>query len=483
MTIDTPPADPAAATAAATTSINDNNKLTGPQLYDQLNRPLKIVAPMVDQSELAWRILSRRYGATLCYTPMMHARLFATDPKYRKEMFCFDLDGAPNDRGLVVQFCANDPQYLLQAAKLVENHCDAVDLNLGCPQGIAKKGNYGAFLMEDWSLIHNLINTLHLNLKVPVTAKIRVFPNFDKEKTLAYAKMVLNAGAQWLCVHGRTRDMKGQQTGIADWEIIKYLRQELPDKLVFFSNGNILYPEDIQRCMDFVGCDAVMSAEGNLYNPGVFMTDTNNVDEQFPRLDKIIREYFEIVKDVSSRGSNASKNAIKAHFFKLLRPMLGIETALRDKVAKTSIKYSIDKWEEIVVEVERIVGEIYQRENIKELDVVKNGEQEWWGGHYKEIPYWRCQPYFRKVDGKSVKDAVQNKQEVVLNSKKDKKKAKQTAKESAQENNDHVQEQPQQQQPQQNNKSSNSSENDAKRKAEQDILDNKKQQLEGVAKA
>ena len=79
---------------------------------------------MVHQSELAWRILSRKYGAQLCYTPMFNAKLFCDSARYRSEQW----STIPADRPLVVQFCANDPDILLQAAKMVENHCDAVDI-------------------------------------------------------------------------------------------------------------------------------------------------------------------------------------------------------------------------------------------------------------------------------------------------------------------------------------------------------------------
>jgi tRNA-dihydrouridine synthase 1 len=91
---------------------------------------------------------------------MFHAALFSSQPSYAPTMFDTSPDSiegvAPYDRPLVVQFCANDKVQWLEAAKKVEGRCDAVDLNLGCPQGIAKRGHYGAFLMEEWNLIRDM---------------------------------------------------------------------------------------------------------------------------------------------------------------------------------------------------------------------------------------------------------------------------------------------------------------------------------------
>ncbi|KPV76151.1 uncharacterized protein RHOBADRAFT_25176, partial [Rhodotorula graminis WP1] len=237
-----------------------------------MGRPKYIVAPMVDQSELAWRILSRMYGANLCYTPMFHAALFATQPKYQPEMFDLSPDSlegvAPYDRPLVVQFCANDKDQWLAAAKKVEGRCDAVDLNLGCPQGIAKRGRYGAFLMEEWDLIRSMISHLHQHLATPVIAKLRVFPSLDK--TLQYASHIYSSGAQLLCVHGRTREAKGQLAGFASWPKIKAVVDLISPKVPVLANGGCPGSEEIQPCLDETGAYGVMSAEGNLYNPMMF---------------------------------------------------------------------------------------------------------------------------------------------------------------------------------------------------------------------
>jgi tRNA-dihydrouridine synthase 1 len=315
-----------------------STKLHGRAFYESIGSPKYVVAPMVDQSEFAWRLLTRSFlppelrATVLAYSPMLHAKLFIDAPKYRSSHFepikpplvlpapgvdteqqktlseeDAYLDGNPKmDRPLFVQFCANEPDVLLKAAKIVQPYCDAVDLNLGCPQGIAKKGHYGAFLQEDWDLIYKLINTLHKNLEIPVTAKMRILET--KEKSLEYAKMILSAGASIITVHGRQREQKGHNTGLADWTILRYIRDNLPPDTVMFVNGNILQYDDLQKCLDATNADAVMSAEGNLYDPSIFAPGPPVGEEGREywrgrdgkggyRADAVLRRYLDIIHE------------------------------------------------------------------------------------------------------------------------------------------------------------------------------------------
>lgn len=106
-----------------------------------------------------------------------------------------------------------------------------------------------------------------------------------------------------------------------------------------FANGNILYYSDIQRCLEATGADAVMSAEGNLYNPTLFApASAANTPTAFtydgglylPHADLAL-EYLEIVQGLKTR---TPLSAVKGHLFKLMRPGLGKEIDLRNKMGK-----------------------------------------------------------------------------------------------------------------------------------------------------
>lgn len=143
-----------------------------------------VAAPMVNQSDLPFRILTRKHGATLTYTQMLQPHRLLNDQQYL-DFHLRDLQvsrqqsvfGSP----VVVQLCGNDPEVIIKAARKVENWCDAVgmygfgfkidisysidlrrnvDLNLGCPQEHTRDGHYGAYLLgqKDWPLIENIGN-------------------------------------------------------------------------------------------------------------------------------------------------------------------------------------------------------------------------------------------------------------------------------------------------------------------------------------
>ncbi|KAJ1732528.1 tRNA dihydrouridine synthase [Coemansia biformis] len=341
----------------------------GFELLHKLGNPKHVVAPMVDQSELAWRTLSRRYDAHLCYTPMFHAKSFADEKaKYFHEQW--QTDG--EDRPLVVQFCANDPDILLNAAKRIEHMADAVDINLGCPQHIARRGRYGSFLMDDWDLVSRLIRRLHEALAIPVTAKIRVFP--DVAKTVAYARIVEAAGAQIITVHGRLREQKGHKTGLADWAQIKAVKDAV--SVPVFANGNILYFEDIQRCLDATTADGVMSAETNLYNPAIFS------GKVLPTW-QLAQEYMEICREIPTNQSY-----IRGHLFKLFRYSLPIHTDLRQRLVEAR---TMDEFAGCVEAIKvRLMADAAAQSSPFDLDAFEVDE---FG--YRKYPHWICQPALR----------------------------------------------------------------------------------------
>lgn len=302
--------------------------------FRAMGSPKMVLAPMVDQSELPFRMMSRKYGAELCFTPMLHSLIWQKSQVYRKEQF----QTCPEDKPLIAQMCGNDKHALLELAlQLQESGVDAVDLNLGCPQGIARRGNYGAFLLEDQDTVVDIVSHLYQKLDIPVTCKIRILLT-GEDDTISYCKRLQEAGCSLITVHGRTRNQKHHQTGTNNFEFIKRVKDELD--IPVYANGGIQTYEDIQKCLEVTGCDGVMVAEGSLSNPLIF----SQKESKHPL--EIAKEYLEFYHKYP--GETPPKY-IRPHLFKILHRQLAKFTDVRAKLGKV---YAVDDIQKVLIALE-----------------------------------------------------------------------------------------------------------------------------------
>lgn len=280
-------------------------------------------------------MLCRRYNTQLCYTPMINSRSFAQFKQYREHNFT----PCEGDRPLVAQFAGDDPETLLAAALHVQDHVDAVDLNLGCPQGIARRGHYGSFLLEETELLARIVTTLSRGLRVPVTCKIRLLEaGFDA--TLHLCRVLQAAGCSILTVHGRTRKEKKDLIREANWEAIRRIKAELA--IPVFANGGIETFADVQRCLAQTGVDGVMSSEALLEFPALFA----NVPYSVRLLDELAAEHLALARVHTELGSMA----VRLHLFKYLYSGLQRHTDLREALSHAD---GMDAFQAIVDEMAR----------------------------------------------------------------------------------------------------------------------------------
>lgn len=229
-----------------------------------------IAAPMVNQSDLPFRLLARRYGATTTYTQMYLPEKLLHDQDYQ-EYHIRDLTlGSQSDlhQPVVAQLCGDDPETIVQAGRKIQGYCDAIDLNLGCPQEAAREGHFGAYLLaqKDWQLVENIVSAMSRSFIIPVSAKLRLCQ--PAPKTVDLASRLEAAGASWITLHARTVSAKRRRQGAADLAQVKLLKDSL--RVPVISNGNVRRYSDLAENLRFTGADGVMVGETLLGNPCLF---------------------------------------------------------------------------------------------------------------------------------------------------------------------------------------------------------------------
>jgi nifR3 family TIM-barrel protein len=248
-----------------------------------------ILAPLAGFSDLPFRLLCREYGAALCYSEMISCHGLTYQQKNTFDM----LQTIAGERPVNIQLFGSEPEVMGRAAAILNDYpIDLIDINMGCPvKKVIKKGA-GAFMMKQPELAEKVIRQVCANTDLPVTVKIRSGWSHDKITAPDFARMIEQAGAAAVAVHGRTwTDGFG---GTADRSVIAAVKKAVSIPVI--GNGDILCYQDGLAMMEETGCDAVMIGRGALGNPFVFRPEGRpaNVAGIVPALHRhleLIEEY------------------------------------------------------------------------------------------------------------------------------------------------------------------------------------------------
>lgn len=278
---------------------NDAKTTVFPLFRDVLGlRPL-FLAPMEDVTDIGFRLLCKRFGASMVYTEFVSAEALvrSVNSTIRK------LTIAEEERPVGIQIYGRDVEAMVEAAKIVEAeaHPDVIDLNFGCPvKKVAGKGA-GAGMLRNVPLLLDIAENVVKAVDTPVTVKTRLgwdTPTMlDAQLSMAdaqkrpfiveLAERLQDVGVQALTIHGRTRSQ--MYTGEADWTLIGEVKRNPKINIPIIGNGDIKSLDDADRAFDTYGVDAVMIGRATFGQPWLFSRTPLTLDEKIDVLEEQLR--------------------------------------------------------------------------------------------------------------------------------------------------------------------------------------------------
>ncbi len=226
-----------------------------------LDTPLG-VAPMAGMTDTAFRRLVKRHGGCgLVVTEMVSSEGLVRGIDRTLEY----AEYTEEERPVSIQIFGGDPHTMADAAQIVEGMgADIVDINMGCPVPKISKHNAGCSLMRDPRHAADVVGAMARAVRIPVTVKMRAGWNDDDRNAPVLARMVEDAGASAVTVHGRTA--KQAYTGVSDWTLIADVASLV--SIPVFGSGDCLEPEHIiDRLRQ--GPEGVLVGRGVLRNPWI----------------------------------------------------------------------------------------------------------------------------------------------------------------------------------------------------------------------
>ena len=240
-----------------------------------------ILGPMAGVTDLPFRLLCKEQGAGLLCMEMVSAKAIYYNNRNTESL----LEIHPDETPVSLQLFGSDPKIMSEMAKRIEERPFAIlDVNMGCPVPKVVRNGEGSALMKEPKLVYEIVSALVKAIDKPVTVKIRKGFDDDHVNAVEIAKIIEEAGAAAVAVHGRTREQ--YYSGKADWDIIRQVKEAVSIPVI--GNGDVTSPQKADELVRRTGCDGIMIARGAEGNPWIFseMIRWEETGELPPRPDK-----------------------------------------------------------------------------------------------------------------------------------------------------------------------------------------------------
>ena len=290
-----------------------------------------VLAPMAEITNLPYRILCKKYGASLVMTEMVNANAVCRNNKAMLKITAT----SPEEKPVAIQIFGAKVEMMKKAASLLRDKAEIIDVNFGCPTPDVLQQGAGAALLKRPARIKEIITSI-ASQGITVTAKVRKAARMEE-----VLKAIESGGAAAVTIHART--VPQGYSGKADWSVIKKAKETLTIPVI--GNGDVWNEEAAKKMLKETKCDLVMLGRAAIGNPYIFSRINHFLEtgEKLPPLNKekqlsLFNEYLEIAKRYGYEKFDDYKR--KAQDF-----TQGIvnSTTLRDKIAKAENLEEIKK--------------------------------------------------------------------------------------------------------------------------------------------
>lgn len=242
-----------------------------------------VLAPMDGYSDWPFRSICRELGSAMSYTEFVQVEKILSRSKQPAKKLHFE----EAERPITFQLYGDNVDKIVEAALRVQDWGPTIiDINMGCPAKSVSDRGAGVGMMKTPIKIARLFTKLSKKLTVPLTGKIRLGWERNKNYKLI-ARIVEECGGALIAVHGRTKEQS--YSGNANWDAIAEVKSMV--KIPVIGNGDVKRVEDIQKIKNYTKCDAVMIGRATLANPWIF-SRLNREEVTAEQVQKTVRTHL-----------------------------------------------------------------------------------------------------------------------------------------------------------------------------------------------